>query len=250
MYRFRVSGLKARRFATGLCTKVFSEYTMFFGKEELKVQSIDPSHVAMVEGRFSIDWFDDYEGDGSKVSFSLEDVDFKLASKGKGGLIQLRGGSENAEVAVSGGDIRKKYTISMFESETDYPEVKVEHLATVAVRRKGFLRVLKEIPGSYSVVKLTVYRGGMKVSSRGEDWTVDADLQVGEGVVVSVEGSEASSCFNVGLLRRLLEVDVEKVIFDIGNDVPLRIDAYLSSDLLEGGFGRFRYWLAPRIVEE
>ncbi|MEM4246174.1 MAG: proliferating cell nuclear antigen (pcna) [Candidatus Bathyarchaeia archaeon] len=219
--------------------------------EGLKLRSMDPSHVAMIDFELPSSAFKEYVCSGpSRIRIGLESM-LKLLKRAKAGeSVELVYDEESKKIQMTLRDsIKKVYSIPTLESaEEETPTPKVEFNSTIKITSTA----LKEIIEDTREVSDNV-----RFEATPEMFTIIASTELSSGRFEINKGAEAlleirvkensTATYNLSYLADMVKAgaDASEILtLEFSTNMPLKLGFDVAPS------GQIVYYLAPRIEAE
>lgn len=245
------SGFPVFRDWIGLLKVAGEEHTLVCSQEGIKVLSMDPSHVLMVDTNIGANLFDKYkvEGDGvEKVSINVIELGRFLERIGKDERVMLFTPKDaKLNINASKAGFNRKFKIPIMEPyEDEVPEPKITFKSSSRLTIKAFEIATKDGGLVSEHIKVTLNDAQMVIDAVGDvgsatsEWTKDSDdlldLKGEEDCVATFTLSYISEI--VRALKPLADV----VKLELSSDMPIKIIGECTNEQVKATF-----FLAPLI---
>jgi proliferating cell nuclear antigen len=226
------------------------EVTLHLTGEKLHVQTMDPSHVAMIVLDMPRTMFHEYDVAAPvDLCFNLSDLKKLFGNRVKADdEIMFKHKTQQInpsfEVTLRGFNVRKYRLLSLDASLDEMPSPKINYKAERRVVTKSLLELLKDAASDHDHVSLVFEKDrDFTVQSRSDSG--DFEGTMGDEYVLNGQTNEPSKAtFSINYLLDMVAAlakieDVATV--ELTSDMPLRITLALPAD------ASLVYYLAPRI---
>lgn len=226
------------------------EHTLVCSKEGIKILSMDPSHVLMVDTNIKASLFDSYEveGDVERVTVNVLELGRFLDRIGKDERVELFTPKDaKLNIAASKSGFRRNFKVPIMEPyEDEVPEPKINFKTSSRLTVKAFEIATKDAGLVSDHIKISLNDAQMTMNAEGDigsaasEWTKDSDD------LLDLKGEEdATATFTltyiadiVGALKPLADV----VEIELSSDMPIKFVGECTKEQVEATF-----YLAPVI---
>lgn len=230
---------------------VNEEHTLVCTDEGMKILTMDPSHVLMVDTSIKASLFDSYkiEGDTEKVTVNVAELSRFLDRIGKDERVVLASITKEAKVSInsSKAGFRRRFKTHMMEPyDEEVPQPKIFFKANGRLAVKAFETAIKDAGLVSEHIKFALNDEQMKISAVGDLGSAESEWDKASDDLLELKGEEeATATFTltymndiVGALKPLADV----VNIELSTDMPIKIVGECKNPQVEVTF-----YLAPCI---
>ncbi|MCW4020725.1 MAG: proliferating cell nuclear antigen (pcna) [Candidatus Bathyarchaeota archaeon] len=251
MFKVKISDAKLLRDAVTAVSTLIDEGTFNIGSDGIKLRSMDPSRVAMVDFVMQKTVFDEYVSDeDTKICLNLSELLKMLRRAGKDEAVELLLDEKTGQfvITVRGKYVRTFRLPTLEASEEEVPTPKIEFNAKVTLTTDGLRQSLEDVALVSDHVRMETDGEKMTMTAKGDIMGANVELKKGSDALLSVEVKEPSkSTFPLSYLSEIVKAAAatsEIVTLEFSNDMPVRLEFKQTYD------GTLVYFLAPRIEVE
>jgi len=228
---------------------VNNEATLSFTNEGVKVLTMDPSHVLMVDTLFKAENFPKYNPgeEDTKICLSLNELAQFLKRVDKDDAVSLTHKPERSRLIISiqQPDHNRNFEIPLLEPyDEEVPSPKIMFKASARITHKAVLKAVKDAELVTEHVKISIEER-LQITGTGDagtsfsDWGKDSEHLL---EIKAAEAAEATYTLSyVADLISSLKGLAEVVTIELATDMPLKIDAECSDTI------DLTFYLAPCI---
>ena len=251
MFKLSISDVKLLRDVLTAISTLIDEGTFNISPEGIKLRSMDPSRVAMVDFLMQKSAFDEYVSDqDAKVCVNLSEL-LKLLKRAKRDeTLEIRLDESASQLIVV---IRGKYTRTfrmptLEVSEEEVPTPNVTFNAKVTLTTDGLKQSLEDVALVSDHVRIETDGEKFLMSAKGDIMGADIELQKGSDALLLLEVKEpCRATYPLSYLSDIVKAasaTSEVVDLEFSTDMPIKLDFKQPYD------GTLIYYLAPRIEVE
>jgi len=251
LFKVKVSDAKLVRDAVTAISTLIDEGTFNVDSDGIRLRSMDPSRVAMVDFVMQKTVFDEYVSDEeTKICLSLSELLKLLKRAGKDEAVELLLDEKTAQFVIT---IRGKYVRTfrmptLEASEDEVPTPKIVFNAKVTLTADGFRQSLEDVALVSDYVRVETDGEKVTMNAKGDIMGANIELKKGSDALLSIEAKEPSkSAFPLSYLSEIVKAAAatsDIVTLEFSTDMPIRLDFKQRYD------GTLVYFLAPRIEVE
>jgi len=251
LFKVKVSDAKLVRDAVTAISTLIDEGTFKVDSDGIRLRSMDPSRVAMVDFVMQKTVFDEYVSDEeTKICLSLSELLKLLKRAGKDEAVELLLDEKTAQFVIT---IRGKYVRTfrmptLEASEDEVPTPKIVFNAKVTLTADGFRQSLEDVALVSDYVRVETDGEKVTMNAKGDIMGANIELKKGSDALLSIEAKEPSkSAFPLSYLSEIVKAAAatsDIVTLEFSTDMPIRLDFKQRYD------GTLVYFLAPRIEVE
>ncbi len=251
MVKAVISDAKLFRNLMSTISILVEEANFNLSPEGLKLRSMDPSHVAMVDLELPNEVFQEYDCPESvTIRLSLDGLVKLLKSAKSGEIVELSyiGETRKMELTVRN-EVKKQFrfsTLDIMEEETPTP--KITFKSKVKMTSNSFKEVIDDAHAISDSVSLEANPEKFTIVAEGEISAAKFEIDKNSPAIIELvteENSKAS--FNLTYLTDMIKAGVsvsELLNLEFSTNMPLRLEFPLPQS------GILFYYLAPRIEAE
>ena len=251
MFKVKVSDAKLVRDALTAISTLIDEGTFNVDSDGIKLRSMDPSRVAMVDFVMQKTVFDEYVSDEeTKICLNLSELLKLLKRAGKDEAVELLLDEKTAQfvITVRGKYVRTFRMPTLEASEDEVPTPKIVFNAKVTLTADGFRQSLEDVALVSDYVRVETDGEKVTMNAKGDIMGANIELKKGSDALLSIEAKEPSkSAFPLSYLSEIVKAAAatsDIVTLEFSTDMPIRLDFKQRYD------GTLVYFLAPRIEVE
>ncbi|KYH39545.1 MAG: DNA polymerase [Candidatus Bathyarchaeota archaeon B63] len=251
MFRLKISDVKLLRDAITAISTLIDEGTFDVGPGGIKLRSMDPSRVAMVDFAMQKTAFDEYISDqNAKICLNLVELLKLLKRAGRDEAVEVLLDESKGQIVVT---IRGKYTRTfrmptLEAAEDEIPTPKVTFNAKVTLTTDGLRRSLEDVALVSDHVRMETDGERFMMSAKGDIMGANIELESGSDALLSLDVKEPSrATYPLSYLSDIVKAasaTSDIVALEFSTDMPVRLDFKQPYD------GSLIYYLAPRIEVE
>jgi len=251
LFRMKISDTKTFKNVLNALSTIVDDATFTIGPDGIKLRSMDPSRVAMVDFEMRKVGFDEYEAaEESKICINLSDFLKLLKRAGSGDIIELSldETTGNFLVKIMGRYMRTFIMPTLEASEEEVPEPRIEFNAKVTLATDDFNETLKDVALVSDNVRIETDGENLIMSAKGDIGGAKIEIKKGSDALLSLEAKEPSrATFSLSYLTEIVKAasaTSDLVTLEFSTDMPIRLDFRQRYE------GKLMYLLAPRIEVE
>ena len=231
---------------------IVEEANLRISEDGIRVNTMDPSHVAMIDTTAKPGLFDAYTSDEKEepICFNVKDLGKFLDRMDKKEQITIKTNREKAKMMIQGrkGGLTRRFEITLLEPmEEEVPAPKITFKSKTRILTSRFERAIKDADLVSEHIAFKAEKDGeFSMSAKGELGSALSSWEKGSDEVLQMDTEEDSSAtYTLNYLKDFMSAlkpvaDVLNVEFS--DDMPLMLTAECSSTNLEAA-----YFLAPCI---
>ncbi|WP_455369623.1 proliferating cell nuclear antigen (pcna) [[Eubacterium] cellulosolvens] len=217
----------------------------------LKLRSMDPSHVAMVDFEWSKEAFEEYVCDKpTNIRVNITTM-LKLLRRSKSEeSLEISYEEENKKVDLTlRGKILKKFTMPTLESvEEEVPTPKLSFNARVKLMSDTLKEIVEDSETVSDNISFKAKEDKLFVKASSELSNVGMELSKTDGALLELDIKEESDAtFNLNYFGEMVKAGSatsEVATIEFSTNMPIRLEFEMSQQ------GKLMYYLAPRIEAE
>ncbi|MGQ9543779.1 MAG: proliferating cell nuclear antigen (pcna) [Candidatus Bathyarchaeia archaeon] len=219
--------------------------------EGLKLRSMDPSHVAMVDFYWPKEAFEEYTCDKPTIMrVSLTSM-LKLLRRSKSEESLVISYDEEAKKVNLNlkGKILKNFIMPTLEPvEEEVPTPKLSFNARIKLMSETLKEIVEDSEAVSDNIRLEATQDKLLVKASSELSSVNMELTKDDGALIEIDVKENSTAtFNLNYLGEMVKsgsATSELALLEFSTNMPIRLEFEMPQQ------GRLTYYLAPRIEAE
>lgn len=220
-------------------------------EEGLKLRSMDPSHVAMVDFEWSKEAFEEYVCDKpTNIRVNITTM-LKLLRRSKSEeSLEISYDEESKKVELTlRGKILKKFIMPTLESvEEEVPTPKLSFNARVKLMSETLKEIVEDSETVSDNISFKAKEDKLLVKASSELSNVGMELSKTDGALLELDIKEDSDAtFNLNYFGQMVKAGSatsEVATIEFSTNMPIRLEFEMSQQ------GKLMYYLAPRIEAE
>jgi proliferating cell nuclear antigen len=220
-------------------------------EDGLKLRSMDPSHVAMVDFEWSKEAFEEYVCDKpTNIRVNITTM-LKLLRRSKSEeSLEISYDEERKKVDLTlRGKILKKFTMPTLESvEEEVPTPKLSFNARVKLMSETLKEIVEDSETVSDNISFKAKEDKLFVKASSELSNVGMELSKTDGALLELDIKEDSDAtFNLNYFGEMVKAGSatsEVATIEFSTNMPIRLEFEMSQQ------GKLMYYLAPRIEAE
>ena len=251
MFKARIKADNLKEFI-GTVGSLVDEAKLNVNEDGMQIKAVDPSHVAMIEANLIKSAFDSYETDVAEMGIDIDKFKTVLAVAGKEDMVSLEKDDKLNRLVVNIGNLTRAMPLL---DTSGMPDPKVPSLdlpAFVSVSVEEISQGLKASKSVSDHIALSTTKDSFRLICEGDNQN-RVDLTLGkEQLEKLVSPEETTSLFSLEYFALMVNsLPPDRILhINLGNDLPVKVDADLAIDDLTGAQGNVKFLLAPRIDRE
>ena len=251
MFKARIKADNLKEFI-GTVGSLVDEAKLNVNEDGMQIKAVDPSHVAMIEANLIKSAFDSYETDVAEMGIDVDKFKTVLAVAGKEDMVSLEKDDKLNRLIVNIGNLTRAMPLL---DTSGMPDPKVPSLdlpAFVSVSVEEISQGLKASKSVSDHIALSTTKDSFRLICEGDNQN-RVDLTLGkEQLEKLVSPEETTSLFSLEYFALMVNsLPPDRILhINLGNDLPVKVDADLAIEDLTGAQGNVKFLLAPRIDRE
>lgn len=251
MFKARIKADNLKEFI-GTVGSLVDEAKLNVNEDGMQIKAVDPSHVAMIEANLIKSAFDSYETDVAEMGIDVDKFKTVLAVAGKEDMVSLEKDDKLNRLVVNIGNLTRAMPLL---DTSGMPDPKVPSLdlpAFVSVSVEEISQGLKASKSVSDHIALSTTKDSFRLVCEGDNQN-RVDLTLGkEQLEKLVSPEETTSLFSLEYFALMVNsLPPDRILhINLGNDLPVKVDADLAIEDLTGAQGNVKFLLAPRIDRE
>jgi proliferating cell nuclear antigen len=251
LFKIKIVDAKIFRDAITAISTLVDEGTFNINSDGIKLRSMDPSRVAMVDFEIKKTVFEKYTSDeDTKICFNLKELLKLLKRAGKDEIVEmfLDDNTKQFVIAIQGKYKRTFRMPTLEASEEDVPTPKIEFNAKVTLTTDGLRQSIEDISLVSDHIRMETDGKRVIMSAKGDIMGANVELTKESDSLLFLEAKEISkSTFPLSYFSEIVKganTTSDIVTLEFSTDMPIRLDFKPIYN------GRLVYFLAPRIEVE
>ena len=251
MFKARIKADNLKEFI-GTVGSLVDEAKLNVNEDGMQIKAVDPSHVAMIEANLIKSAFDSYEADVAEMGIDVDKFKTVLTVAGKEDMVSLEKDDKLNRLVVNIGNLTRAMPLL---DTSGMPDPKVPSLdlpAFVSVSVEEISQGLKASKSVSDHIALSTTKDSFRLICEGDNQN-RVDLTLGkEQLEKLVSPEETTSLFSLEYFALMVNsLPPDRILhINLGNDLPVKVDADLAIEDLTGAQGNVKFLLAPRIDRE
>lgn len=245
--RLVFSDARVWKYAIASISNIVEEASFMINSEGLRLRSLDPSKVVLVDYAIPRTGFEEFEVDGEViVGVNLSDLSRVLKRSTKNDRLELSVmDSGRFVVALVGRGVRRFILPSIQPSIEQVPELNIQFKARAKMVSAVFRDVVSELEVIGDAIEFIAKPSERKLIARttSDLWEAELELSEEKGMLLefSADGEERSS-YSTDYLSNIAVASqaADEALLEYATAIPCRIEFTLP----EGG--RLTFYVAPR----
>ncbi len=219
--------------------------------EGLKLRSMDPSHVAMVDFEWPKAAFEEYVCDKpTNIRVNITAM-LKLLRRSKSEeSLEISYDEENKKINLTlKGRILKNFTMSTLEPvEEEVPTPKLSFNARIKLMSETLKEIVEDSETVSDNIRFEASQDKLLVKATSELSSANMELTKSDGALLDIEVKENSAAtFNLNYLGEMVKAGAatsDVAVMEFSTNMPIRLEFEILQQ------GKLAYYLAPRIEAE
>jgi len=246
-----MSDVKLLRDVLTAISTLIDEGTFNVSPEGIKLRSMDPSRVAMVDFTMQKTAFDEYVSDqNAKICINLNEFLKLLKRAGRDEPVEILLDESTGQLIITiQGRYMRTFRMPTLEAmEDEVPTPRVTFNAKVTLTADGLRHSLEDVALVSDHVRMETDGEKFMMSAKGDIMGANIELKKGSDALLSLEVKELSrATYPLSYLSDIVKAasaTSDVVALEFSTDMPVRLDFKQPYD------GSLVYYLAPRIEVE
>ena len=238
--------------------KLFSSNILIvFEKEKMYIQTMDPSHISIIEVNIPSTWFDKYENTQDKIMIGISSlILFKLLNtRDKSHNIEIVYAENNDEklfVNFHSNDktvFNKNFEIPLISLDYDIMDIpEIEHQAEITMSSFNFANLINDLKNFGDTMDIQCSDEKILLCAKSQDngkMSVEINIDDLNSFIID-EGGKLNLSFSLKQLYNITQFHKisKEVELKMSNDYPIRIIQNLGGDN-----ATLTFFLAPKISD-
>lgn len=224
----------------------------------LRTRSMDPSHVAMLDVKFSSTSFENFRCiKPAKFTVHIEDFSrIVRRSEQKEPFQVSRNGSRSLSIKIGAGRCRREFELHLMDDELKTsPLPRLAFAAKFSLDIAVFQQILADISTLSNHVAVSVRNGSLTLSAKGDSGKAHVSLGKDDGALlreasVEIGSEETRAVYNLEYLMKITRAVssfANMVRFQFSNKMPLRLEFTRTDG--NSSASQIHFYLAPKMVD-
>jgi len=251
LFKIKMVDAKILKDMMGAISILVDEATFDLTPDGIKLRSMDPSRVAMVDFEWPKTVFDEYTcSEAMKMCINISEMLKLLKRAGKDESVELFLDEKTGRLKIA---IKGKYTrtfnMPTLEAiEEEVPTPKVTFNIRAKATTEGLRAAIEDASLVSDHVRIEADNEKIVMNATGDIMGATIEFKKGSDVLLDMETKEASKAtFSLSYLSEILKAAVatsEIATLEFSTDMPIKLDFQQEKE------GKLTYYLAPRIEVE
>ncbi len=251
MFKATMNDARLFRNLLGAISSLIEEADFNATPDGIKLRSMDPSHIAMVDFEWPKAAFDSYECSGNtKLRLSVSNL-LKLLKRTRSDEsieVVYDDANKKLNITLKGKIVRKFITPTLEPSTEEVPTPKVPFNARVKITAASLRDIIDDAQAISDNVKLEVTPEKFVVRATGELSSALIEMDKGSDAILDIDVKErATATYNLNYLGEIIRAGSgasEVTSLEFSTNMPIKVEFEMPQQ------GRLLYYLAPRIEAE
>ena len=251
MFGVRVDDARLLKDMITAISTLLDEATFDLSPDGIKLRSMDPSRVAMVDFEWPKTVFDEYTcSEAMKMCINVSELLklLKRAGRGESAELSLDEKTARLRVKISGKYVRTFNMPTLEAMEEEVPTPKVTFNVKAEVTTDGLHQAIEDALLVSDHVRIEVDKEMMVMRATGDLMGAIIELKSGGDALLGLEAKEASKAtYSLSYLSEIVKAAAalsEIVTVEFSTDMPIKLDFKQQRE------GKLTFYLAPRIEVE
>lgn len=250
MFKARIADARVWKNLLAAISSLIEETDFNATPEGIKLRSMDPSHVAMVDFEWNKSAFEEYTClQPTKIRLNIADVVKKLRSAGPEPLEMAYDESTRKLSMVIKGKWRTTFTLPTLDpGDEEVPTPKITFNTKIKLISSSFKDIIDQIQTVSDNVRFETTPEKFTAEAVTELSGAKIELEKGSDVLLELEVKEpCKATYNLNYLSEISKSGAsaaELVTLEFSSNMPVKLEYDLPQQ------GRLLYYLAPRIEAE
>ena len=251
MFKATMNDARLFRNLLGAISSLIEEADFNATPDGIKLRSMDPSHIAMVDFEWPKTAFDSYECSGNtKLRLSVSNL-LKLLKRTRSDEsieVVYDDANKKLNITLKNKIVRKFITPTLEPSTEEVPTPKVPFNARVKITAATLRDIIDDVQAISDNVKLEVSSDKFVVRATGELSSALIEMDRGSDAILDIDVKEpARATYNLNYLGEIIRAGSgasEVTSLEFSTNMPIKVEFEMPQQ------GRLLYYLAPRIESE
>ncbi len=250
MFKATISDARAWKNMLTAISTLIEEADFNASPEGIKLRSMDPSHVAMVDFEWNKSAFEEYTClQPTKIRLNVADIAKKLRGAGQEQLEMAYDENTKKLSMVIKGKWRTTYTLPTLDpGDEEVPTPKIEFKTKIKMISSSLKDIIDQIQAVSDNVRFETTQDKFTAEAVTELSGAKIELEKGSDVLLEMEVTEpCKATFNLNYLSGISKsgsMAAELVTMEFSSNMPVKLEYEMPQQ------GKLLYYLAPRIEAE
>ncbi len=250
MFKATISDARLWRNMLAAISTLIEEADFNAAPEGIKLRSMDPSHVAMVDFEWNKSAFEEYTClQPTKIRLNVSDIVKKLRGAGQEPLEMSYDENTKKLSMVIKGKWKTTFTLPTLDpGDEEVPTPKIAFNTKIKMISSSFKDIIDQIQTVSDNVRLETTPEKFTAEAVTELSGAKIELEKGSDVLLELEVKEpCKATFNLNYLAEISKAGsmaAELVTLEFSSNMPVKLEYEMPQQ------GKLQYYLAPRIEAE
>ncbi len=251
MFKLKVADARFLRDVINAILTLIEEATFHVSPDGIRLRTLDPSKVAMVDFELPKEAFDEYVcSERVKIGVNLSELLKLLKRAGRDEYVELSFDKKSGRLKVSlMGKYARTFNMPTLEAEEEeVPTPRVTFNVKAEMRAGGLNKAIEDASLVSDHVKLEADDEKLILRATGDLMGAIVELKKGSEALLNVEAIESSKAtFSLNYLSEIVKAasaTSDVVTLEFSTDMPIKLDFKQPKG------GKLVYYLAPRMETE
>ena len=251
MFKASVSDAKLWKNLLAAISTLIEEADFNATPDGIKLRSMDPSHVAMVDFEWQKTAFEEYTcQEPTKIRVNIASMLKLLKRVGSDEILEMLYDEKTRKLNLTlKGKMMRKFTIPTLDpAQEEVPTPKITFNSKVKLTTSTFRDIIDDVQAVSDNVRLETTPEKLTAAARTELSSAVIELEKASEMLIELDVKEPSKAtFNLNYLSEITKAGAsaaEIVTVEFSSNMPIRLEFDIPQQ------GRLSYYLAPRIEAE
>ncbi len=251
MFKLKMSDAKLLKDMTAAISILVDEATFEIGPENIKLRTMDPSRVAMIDFEWPKTIFDEYIcTEPTKMCINISELLKLIKRAGKDEVVELSLDEKTGRLHVKvTGKYMRNFTMPTLEArEEEVPTPKITFNVRAKATTDGLRQSIEDAQLVSDHVRIEADSDKLVFNAAGDLMGATIELQKGSDTLLDLETKEPSKAtFSLSYLSEIIKAasaTSEIATLEFSSDMPVKLDFQQVKE------GKLTFYLAPRIETE
>jgi proliferating cell nuclear antigen len=251
LFKASVSDAKLWKNLLGAISTLIEEADFNATSDGIKLRSMDPSHVAMVDFEWQKTAFEEYTcQEPTKIRVNIASMLKLLKRVGSDEILEMLYDEKTRKLNLTlKGKMMRKFTIPTLDpAQEEVPTPKITFNSKVKLTTSTFRDIIDDVQAVSDNVRLETTPEKLTAAATTELSSAIIELEKASEMLIELDVKEPSKAtFNLNYLSEIAKAGAsaaEIVTVEFSSNMPIRLEFDIPQQ------GRLSYYLAPRIEAE
>jgi proliferating cell nuclear antigen len=251
VFKASVSDAKLWKNLLGAISTLIEEADFNATSDGIKLRSMDPSHVAMVDFEWQKTAFEEYTcQEPTKIRVNIASMLKLLKRVGSDEILEMLYDEKTRKLNLTlKGKMMRKFTIPTLDpAQEEVPTPKITFNSKVKLTTSTFRDIIDDVQAVSDNVRLETTPEKLTAAATTELSSAVIELEKASEMLIELDVKEPSKAtFNLNYLSEITKAGAsaaEIVTVEFSSNMPIRLEFDIPQQ------GRLSYYLAPRIEAE